>query len=368
MDFPNFQNDFLLETLRQHGLAAELQGEWIVPAGRPSIPIQALAFRNEGPSSVGLFEGRAVLPDGRTLIETIAGFGSDDEQALAQAQAKFLAGPFHPLLEGLYDVSSAGQVALEDWRVGAASYRAYVGSYLLFGVRFEVPPELRERLEAWVAAQPDDDAEFHWCRVFWGGSVAEVLWDNETLPEAQRELATLPWPDVDGYASVRLFMLLRGSTRTDPRTIEVMDLAVNLFPQLDEDGYWEALEREATPREAQLATNFMQIAFGRALIARLFPMPLDNFADEFNWSDGGELVGTDRLSTHPYYRAGVRAARLADFATLKAIGVSSAEFNALNQAMHAASERGVEPDAEWFANLRSSSLTIPGYFDPRGQP
>ena len=48
--------------------------------------------------------------------------------------------------------------------------------------------------------------------------------------------------------------------------------------------------------------------------------------------------------------------------------MSSAEFNALNQAMHAASERGVEPDAEWFANLRSSSLTIPGYFDPRGQP
>jgi hypothetical protein len=360
MDFPRLCNEFLLDALRRHGIAAELRGEWIVPDTRPSIPVQALAFRSEGSrASVVLFEVRALLPDARVLIETIAGFGEDDQRALEQAQEKFLTNAFHPLIEGLYGAHTPQQVTIEPWQVGEGSYRAYLGSYLLVGIRFEVPPELYDRIRAWVAAQPDDGLEFHWCRVFWGSTVAEVLWDNQSLPEAERELAALPWPELDGYASVRLFVLLRGPTQMDPRVLEIVDEAVRLFPQLDEDAYDEALERVATPREAQLATHFMQVAFGRALITRLFPVGPETFPDEFDWREGPDVVGHDRLSTNPYFRAAQRAVALADFATLQAIGSSAAEFNALNQALHGASERGIEPDDAWFAGIRFSPLSIP---------
>jgi hypothetical protein len=149
---------------------------------------------------------------GKLLIESFAGWGSDESEAAEQAFRKFLRASMHVLLAVLVDPRYGDdQVEWESWRFGDKTWQVCLGPVCFQGtppdnfVCGELLDKLKEELLPHVSVGP------HWIRFFFNKSgheitVSELLVDNLDWPEGREIIQALDWPD--GMYSAREFLMM----------------------------------------------------------------------------------------------------------------------------------------------------------------
>lgn len=211
---PEKCNDWLAQAFSQHGVPVERRGEQVFlgPHGlRADTRVQE--------------RGRAVQldvavqwRDGRWIVESFGGLGASVRAAQGEAFAAFLQGSFHVLFEAVCEGRCEHPVETETWTVGERPYTAYLGPMATRSSSQQaLPPppagELVKRLRG--ALRPERvHPELSWLRVYFARltgqeDMLEVLLDNSPWEEGRAALQGLPWPEVDGYFSARVFLMLR---------------------------------------------------------------------------------------------------------------------------------------------------------------
>jgi hypothetical protein len=159
------------------------------------------------------------LLGGRTLIESFAGWGDDEAQAINAAWEKFSRSSLHVLLAAfIADRRDDGQVEWETWDHDGIAWNVCMGP--LFNISFSEEP-LRDLEVGGLLDQirdallPGITRECHWLRFYYMkrgderiGS--ECLLDNEPWPDGQKIVDQSNWPD--GDYSVRHFLVLLPGT------------------------------------------------------------------------------------------------------------------------------------------------------------
>src|SRR5262249_62067439 len=80
---------------------------------------------------------------GRTLIESFAGWGSDEEQAIKQAWSKFCRASLHAILEVFVgDNKGEDQIEWEAWENSGVRWRVCLGPLLVVGYGNQPPPKV----------------------------------------------------------------------------------------------------------------------------------------------------------------------------------------------------------------------------------
>jgi hypothetical protein len=151
----------------------------------------------------------------RLLVESFAGLGPDESEALKHAFAQFLKASLHVLLATLVDSKHGNhQVEWDSWNVHGAAWRVCLGPILQHGSP-RVTVEFSRLLDHIRDELPRLSDEPHWLRVFCArnGSnpvTAEVRLDNLYWSEGRRIADAGSWPD--GNYRVRNFLMM---TRVD---------------------------------------------------------------------------------------------------------------------------------------------------------
>jgi Family of unknown function (DUF6348) len=201
-----------------HGVPTTLRGEYLVPSSAPGPAIRAaftpVESRPNGASA--RLDVEFTVSDRYVPVESFAGLGTSAEDAAKSALDNFCRSSLHVALAALYGQVDLDQVAIERWQLSGSQYEAILGNYLnksFGGVEVRVPEQVFPCLEALIRALPGDEA-LYWVRMFYcninaNDRVTEVLLNNEEWPEAQTEIAGLPWTPSASYYSIRLFLMLK---------------------------------------------------------------------------------------------------------------------------------------------------------------
>ena len=203
---------YLRQLFEAHEIECITEHDWAVP--RSELPaLRALWYPGE---SSGRLEVRVLLQDNRIIDESFAGVGTGDK-AVHDALTNFTVNSFHVLLASLWGLNDPDQVVTENWTIGEKRFSAFIGN---FGTRGSVgvTPQVPDGLFASIASAIKSEIlgeDIHWFRLFFGNIAGaftfEALRDNEPWEAGVRCLENIPWLAVNGYYSVRLFVVLRAS-------------------------------------------------------------------------------------------------------------------------------------------------------------
>ena len=198
------------ELFSAHEVPFHVEEEWVVPHGR--LPaIRATWFPRE---DSGLLEVETLLNDERIINECFAGIG-EGRNGISDALQNFCVNTFHVLLAAFWGVNEPDQVMVESWKIKGKSYTAYVGNLGTRGsdgVEPIIPDGLFDSVEKAILGSPQE-GDTSWYRVFFcnvsGDQTFEALKNNEVWEAGLSSLKALPWVKVDGYYSVRNFLIVR---------------------------------------------------------------------------------------------------------------------------------------------------------------
>jgi hypothetical protein len=205
---------FLTGMYEDHGALATWVNHWVrVDGGR--LHTRAVWFNlKEGTEDVILqVDFITLTADGRHIVESFAGVGSDVPSALIDAAVAYQDCTFHVLLTTLLK-HPCEHVEYEDRTIGGQRRRLTLGS-----MRMHLGRPLQEIEDWWKPALdefwPHLDAislspGLHWMRFFYFYApsmdpTVEVLLDNETHETLEARAAELPWPQTEHFYSVRIF-------------------------------------------------------------------------------------------------------------------------------------------------------------------
>jgi hypothetical protein len=198
-----------------HGISVVRTEQGIlIPESDLVLSAAIIRIQNHPTTTVVQLDVRAKSPrlGDRLLIESFAGWASDESDAASHAFGKFLMSSMHVFLATLIDPKfGADQVEWEAWSFKEQTWQVCLGPVIIQGSPSSTLTcgELLDRLKANLL--PHFSAEPHWLRYFFqhdGREVttAEVLLDNMDWPEGRRILETLSWPE--GRYSAREFLLM----------------------------------------------------------------------------------------------------------------------------------------------------------------
>jgi len=206
----------LREILEAHSVRVEPEDQALA-AGR--MTISAAIFRKPSTNISSLLQldvnVRSPLIGARKLIESFAGWGSTEQDAINQAWDKFMRSSLHVLLEVFGgDGKGEDQIDWEDWKDHGLRWRACLGPLFTISFQDQCLPnlacgDLLDRLRD--SLLPKLTNEYHWLRFYYmkqgESSVgSECLLDNESWNEGQNIVSQWSWPN--GSYSVRHFLLL----------------------------------------------------------------------------------------------------------------------------------------------------------------
>ena len=202
----------LSELLSRHGLDCTREREWIVPNGQ--LPaIRAKWYPRE---KSGQLDVQVLLEKGRIIEECFAGIGRGPA-GFADALKNFMINSLHVLLSSLWDITDDQQVLIENWEVGGRQFTAYIGNFgrrASGGLRVEVPQDLFATIEERIRHEYLL-GDVHWFRHFFcslsGEPTYEALKDNVPWEAGMAGLKGIAWPEIEGFYSVRNFIVLRSA-------------------------------------------------------------------------------------------------------------------------------------------------------------
>jgi Family of unknown function (DUF6348) len=210
-------NPLLLKLLRQHGLEATNGDGWVLVRDHPRICGAVVREMQPRPhvSSIQIDIYLEIESSQRILVESFDGVGTTKEEAISDAIQKFVANTFHVLLAAFY-VDEGHHVETEQWMINGRPRHVTVGN---IGICGKPPNPDRppigwfKRLEKEIKNSPLPIGT-HWVRCYYAqmknqATAVEVLLDNDEWEPIQSSMATLDWPSVEDFYSVRIFLVIQ---------------------------------------------------------------------------------------------------------------------------------------------------------------
>ncbi|NET35767.1 MAG: hypothetical protein F6K19_27700 [Cyanothece sp. SIO1E1] len=165
------------------------------------------------------------LSDERSIIESFGDVGSTPNEALANSCYNFTTGPLHVFLSSLWNCHDDQQVLKEIWTINSNPWDVYLGNIVrkaAGGIDVPVPSELMPVIETLISAEPISQ-DIHWLRVYYANmpshnQIVEVLLDNEPWEQGHDEIQNMPWPVMETFYSVRMFLMM-SPIQPQPREI-----------------------------------------------------------------------------------------------------------------------------------------------------
>jgi len=214
----------LVEVLKAHSIGTTWVGKELA-AG--NMTISAGMFRKPSVKNTQILQlavcVNSPLISDRTLIESFAGWGKSEEEALKQAWEKFCRSSLHVLLEiFIGEKKGEDQIEWETWAGEGALWRVCLGPLFVISFVDKPLPDLRcgdllDKLRG--ALLPHLRQERHWLRFYYmrQGNArvgSECLLNNESWSEGESIVDQWHWPD--GSYSIRLFLILVPDTAVQP--------------------------------------------------------------------------------------------------------------------------------------------------------
>lgn len=203
--------DVLVRLFTAHDIPCTVEDSWVFPNGQ--LPAIRCIWHPSSSQSAGRLDVEVLLSNGNTLIENFAGLG-EGNHALMDAVQNFVLGSFHVLLASFYGKTDPEQVTTEQWSVEGTKWRVFVGNFsrrASHGQDISVPQSAFTAIESAILGTPLS-MECHWFRTFYcqigEQQVFEALINNEPWQQGERALKRIPWPKIEGYYSVRNFLVL----------------------------------------------------------------------------------------------------------------------------------------------------------------
>jgi hypothetical protein len=342
----------LQQLFESHGVAASRDGEWVT-LGKPYTRCRA-AVVNETPHPPDMLviqlDVCVFIGFGPPVMESFAGIGRTRDEAIHNAFAAFAQGSLHVLLAAAFKPSDENdpQVDREQWTIDEVPRDVIIGGAIYKGLG-ELPKTLDlrwvEQFREQLARQPLPRGT-HWVRIYRAQDSGrtmeiEVLLDNDTWPAMQKAAAGFEWPKADGFASVRLFLIIRDQDRpAGPDVAELAGIIARMPGAGDDAVFDELVRRGASEVVAEQAIALIPLAFGRALLAQMGSKTSVHCI----------LIAKDkqqrtlRLDRFPMFREAMRLANDASrYGTaapeaFSALAMRSVEVIMLNKMLHAGSK------------------------------
>lgn len=369
MEQPISVNNYLIEILKSHDIEiSEEKDGWIVFPKRLIVASNDKKYLVRSPKLAGQIVNESHHPtfvsvqldilvelfDRRVLIESFAGFGNNQEEAIENSMQNFLCNSLHVLLNAFYDIKDE-QANEENWRINDKDWNAIIGG---FGVKtfekvpVQVPETVFPTFETLIKKQKLNK-DIHWFRLFYAQQNkqfldCETLFDNEVWEEANKELAKLNWELIKGYYSVRNFLILKndsyGKLHSFSELTDSIIRGVETFrdnPQTDEEELIQDLVIQGIDEEtAGDLVDFIPIAFTRIGLEHLHI----NFQDHIQRVDRkGNVTEKKKLADIPIYTEALRFAKedaglFVDSDQFLTIASYNAEFKVVNEMLNKGSK------------------------------
>ncbi len=340
-------NTTLLELFQAHGIEAIAHDDWVGFSQRSSTVRAAIVRETEHSFCLSIqLDVRLEIVPGLTLVESFSGLGKTREEAAADALKHFSANSFHVLLAAFFQCNTE-QVTTEEWTLGGRPSLVTLGTV---GIRGK-PPVQGEALVRWFHefAQRLQEKNLgpgtHWIRLYYAqmegkALPCEVLLDNAVWEEMQSAMAGIDWPSGDDFYSVRIFLVIQDKRDPTGQAESAVAQVASLLadnPDLSENDVFQALvDQGVSASLADRAYKFTQIAWGRRVLDGL---GITFSPDYFCFDAEGKTVETGALAEDGCFAAATRLLpAYARTPAFRRLALTSADVNAINQALHAGSK------------------------------
>jgi len=206
--------DALGEMLRRHGVESVRDGDKLRFPAHAALWANGAAYREcERTLQIDI---RLGIEPNRVLVESVAGFGTEDGPAITDGIASLERATLLVLLAAFFGRPQVAQ--RHRWEIGGQKRLVALGPVT---TRFGLPrdaegkPDLRffDHFKARLQAQSLPPGT-HWVRLYQmqhGGKITcnEVLLDNDPWPEMQTAVAEFDWPTSENPYDVRVFLVIR---------------------------------------------------------------------------------------------------------------------------------------------------------------
>lgn len=213
------------ELLTGHGIAAGTSCRWAsIRDGLADARLILVPHSYENAVYCQQLDVHVSLQDGRTLIESFAGVGPDENSSVLDGVQNFAAGSFHVLLSAFYGMRCHDQVELENWVLGPKTWMAHLGPVLTRefasdGNQSRGPDvasmPLREVIDSIKTelARVTLEPTLHWLRIYLMRGMpelceTEVLLDNNPFEPGIDALRMLDHSTTGHVYSHRIFLML----------------------------------------------------------------------------------------------------------------------------------------------------------------
>jgi hypothetical protein len=211
--------------------AREFFSEWLANHGETNIvndatgvgiansPTRLWAFRyGNKESSTTELEFRIVLPDGREIVEFVAGMGSTEngKDQSAMAMMNFCMSTFHVVYSCFMNHDDP-HMSHEEVTIGSQEFLLTSGGMIAFGSDLELPnfSEVSKRIkDSLLASGLVLSPQAHWLKVVYGqhqskSIIVSVTLDNVEKSTLTERISHLNWPQTDGFYLAKEFIVLR---------------------------------------------------------------------------------------------------------------------------------------------------------------
>jgi hypothetical protein len=203
----------LIDLFADHGVELEPDEDWLLTEGDDYPALRGIWHEGKD-GGMGRLDIDIVLDEERTIEESFGGIGTG-KAGCRDALDSFARNDFYVMLAACWHLASEEKLATHELTAGVRRFTAYIGDFTLRGEKdapMEIPEDGLSALEAAISTAPLSN-DVHWIRVFYGNvgdgkTQVEVLLDNEPWAAGHKAIASVEWPQLDRYYSLRNFIAL----------------------------------------------------------------------------------------------------------------------------------------------------------------
>jgi hypothetical protein len=203
----------LIDLFADHGVELEPDEDWLLTEGDDYPALRGIWHEGKD-GGMGRLDIDIVLDEERTIEESFGGIGTG-KAGCRDALDSFARNDFYVMLAACWHLASEEKLATHQLTAGVRRFTAYIGDFTLRGEKdapMEIPEDGLSALEAAISTAPLSN-DVHWIRVFYGNvgdgkTQVEVLLDNEPWAAGHKAIASVEWPQLDRYYSLRNFIAL----------------------------------------------------------------------------------------------------------------------------------------------------------------
>ena len=206
---------FFAEWLSDHGEHDVVSDETGVGVARNSTRLWAFLCNttHDNDSVSTEIEFRIVLPDGREIMEFLAGHGDTEQAAIGHVMVNFLLSTVHVIYSATINLDDP-HMQHEPITISGDPYLITDGGFVTFGdTENHNYDEISDSLHKCLAQLHLSD-QIHWGKLVYARSKDEIIsvaftMDNEEVPTLTRQLQEWNWPNTETFYMSKLFFVLR---------------------------------------------------------------------------------------------------------------------------------------------------------------